>query len=126
MKTWVCQRDGSCCRLPKSVVMTFDEARTLANLSDKATRQPQFLRRTDGFYTMPAGPCPFFRDKACAVYESRPFSCRRFMCARWDVKAEPFRDDPMPMILVDRDLKRSYAKNQAKHQGWAQLMGWKS
>ena len=127
MKTWTCQREGSCCTKPVAVVMTTAEQEALMSHPAAAGKTIQFEAHPEGVWVaMKAGPCPFY-DKpngACSVYESRPYNCRRFQCGRWDTSQEAFPVDPMRIIRSDNDLRWSYAKNQAAHHAWAVEHGW--
>ena len=80
----------------------------------------------DGWTLLAAHPCPFYdtAQKACAVYEDRPYNCRRFQCGRWNVQAEPFTMRPLALIKSDNDLRWSYDANQREHQPWALAHGW--
>lgn len=95
----------------------------MTNLADRAPRPVRFIRRHDGFLNLVAGPCPFF-DDGCAIYDNRPYNCRRFQCGRWDAKSEPWMPDPMPAIVADKKLRRSYDLNQNAAQVWAIAHGW--
>ncbi len=125
MTTWTCQRDGACCTQPEAVVMTTAEWRELANAP--AFRPVVIDQSRDGWVALKAHPCPYYdlAAKACSVYDKRPMNCRRFLCGRWNAKAQPFMSDPMPLIRSNNDLRWTYAKNQRAHEPWALAHGWK-
>ena len=125
MKTWTCQQVGECCQQTPGVTMTLAEAKIVTGLADRAARPLTWTERPEhGFVTLIAAPCPFYKN-GCAIYESRPYNCRRGGCFRWFPRTEAFANDPMPRINADRDLKRSYAQQQRKAQRWAVAHGWK-
>lgn len=81
----------------------------------------------EGWVALRAQPCPFYSDAGgCAVYDVRPYNCRRFQCGRWEPSRQPFAIDPMPVIRADNDLRWSYSKNQRQHAAWALAHGWEA
>lgn len=85
-----------------------------------------------GFVKLKAQPCPLFLFGECSVYEHRPFNCRRFVCLRPDVKAEPFEQDEfgqnlnlMERVATSRPALRLAQKVQRKAHRWAIKHGWK-
>jgi Fe-S-cluster containining protein len=83
-------------------------------------------RSEKGWTALAAHPCPFYdrQAKACQVYDDRPYNCRRFQCGRWNVQAEPFTSNPLPIIRSNNDLRWTYDKNQRDHMPWALAHGW--
>jgi Fe-S-cluster containining protein len=107
--------------------MTPQELSVLTSLPMAASVQLQTETSADGrFVTMQAKPCPFYDAirRSCAVYEHRPYNCRRFQCGRWDTRTQPYQNDPMPAIKADNDLRWSYGRNQQQHSAWALAHGW--
>lgn len=131
---WHCQREGSCCRLTRAVVMTPAERDLLlARRPDLADR---FVAAADGFVALLARPCPLLAvdaegRAACTVYEVRPYSCRRFGCYRPDPTIEPYEEGPdgecrnlVDRVMQSREVRRAYALQQRKSQRWALRQGW--
>lgn len=112
-KSWTCHQSGDCCRTPPFIVMTDAEAKLMVARADRATRDLVFRPDTrEGYVQMLAGPCPFLHGEAtCAVYDVRPYNCRRFACLRGfrgtDTEAHAVR------VLIQR-----------KAQVWADAHGW--
>ena len=76
----------------------------------------------------PNGVCPLFTrmegQGTCTVHEVRPYNCRRWGCYRTDYTQPPDMR-PIPVhALSNRDLRRQYARAQAKAQVWADAHGW--
>lgn len=122
---WTCVRDGACCTIPAEVVVTPEEAQAMIAHPRAAGIDARWQVRSDGLIALQARPCPFYQQKACVVYDTRPYNCRRFMCGRRDVQAEAFTENPVPMILADRGLRRTARRLQDKAQRWARTHGWR-
>src|SRR6266436_5408299 len=96
---WACRRCGESCRLPEAVVMTLEEQVVVQAAADKVLTMGQLSKmvwepsETAGFVNLKARPCPLLTEDGgnpvCSIRESRPYSCRRFMCLRPDPKTEP-------------------------------------
>lgn len=119
---WACSRRGDCCRQPAYVVMTPQERTAIEQASTRPLSwspdaDPRFVR-------LSAGPCPLLDPSGlCSVYEVRPFNCRRYLCGREG--HQPFVNTGVPVrVLLDRDFRRQYERNQRKAQRWALTMGW--
>jgi phosphoadenosine phosphosulfate reductase len=75
---------GKCCEVQgtdKILLTTKHEAVALALLTgrrmDKSVGRPLAQMRTD---VVRAAPCPFLKEGACTVYDSRPQVCRAYQC----------------------------------------------
>ncbi len=128
---WQCQGSGECCRKPKRVTMTYAERRELEAAAKQglASRKLEFrYNKVIGMTDMVTGPCSFVTDdNKCNAYDVRPYSCRRFMCMRPDVSAEPLTDRMTDLRLRVLPLAREmYRENQAQAQPWALAHGWKA
>jgi len=126
---WKCQSSGECCTIPKEVVMTKQEAAHLvARAPTTITLQFRPVEKDSRMVAMKAGPCPLFIFHSCIVYEHRPYNCRRFICMRPDVKAEPLEEDGwknhMDRVNTNRTMRRLAIRNQKKAQRWGNKMGW--
>lgn len=119
---WHCSQRGDCCRTLGRITMSPEEAQLLRARAGE--RVLLFEHREDGFVTLLGSPaCPFY-DHGCTVYDVRPYNCRRFMCFR--ERDEPF--NPVAIenaIILIRDLRRQYDRNQRAAQPWADAHGWK-
>lgn len=129
---WQCQKSGECCTLPAEVVMTREE-RLAVLLAAPGSIHTQWRDMGGNLVALKAQPCPFYIFKSCQVYESRPFSCRRFACMRPDVKTEPFEvGGPLgcknlsDRIATSRVALRLARKIQRKAHRWATRHGWTS
>lgn len=123
---WKCQKSGDCCRIPKELVMTKEEASALT-MHAPSTITLQFRPVEDNFVSMKAGPCPLFVFHTCLVYEHRPYSCRRFGCMRPDTNAEPFEPSGANMrdrTETNRKARKLAIRMQAKAMPWAKKHGW--
>lgn len=125
---WTCCRSGDCCTQIAEVVMTKEEAAVLVHQAPKEIAM-HFRPVDDRFVALKAGPCPLYAFESCLVYSVRPYNCRRFVCLRPDVHAEPF--DPSGANLTDRVktsrvARRMAEKVQRKAQRWANAHGWLS
>lgn len=124
---WKCQKSGDCCTKIAEVVMTKEEAAELVHHAPPTVTM-KFRDQGDGFVAMKAEPCPLFIFKRCIVYEHRPYNCRRFVCLRPDVKAEPFEPsgaNMMDRVKTNRKALRIAADEQRRAQRWARKHGWK-
>jgi Fe-S-cluster containining protein len=88
-ESFICKRCGDCCTKQESIAFT---ERDIKNVSNKKNLSPQeFIERYGlglvsnpgnlEFYRLPTrtiGGCPFYSDKACSIYDSRPQVCRGF------------------------------------------------
>ncbi len=105
--------------------MSEPERRLILEYVTEATRATLVFRpMTQGFVALQAAPCPLYdaSAKACSVYPVRPYNCRRFVCLRPDVTAEPFEADGSNMIdrvTSSRIARRIAEKFQRKAQRWA-------
>ena len=73
-----------------------------------------------------AGPCPFVTDaNTCAVYDVRPFNCRRFGCMRADVGAVAFGSSEMTALADVPEIRAEMVAIQAEAQPWALAHSWK-
>jgi len=119
--TWNCRQCGDCCRTIKAVIMTPAEA---VELQRAAPDVPVVFREWDRrTVRLIANPCPYLRGTQCLVHAVRPYNCRRYLCFR--EPGEPFVDTPIPhRALVNPSLRRQYAANQRRAQGWARQHGW--
>lgn len=126
--SWKCQSSGDCCRVPKAVVMTFAERRELEAVAHKASRPLRWLYNARPSMTqLQTAPCPFVTpENQCAVYDVRPFSCRRYACMREDVKAEPFRDESTADIAARKpEALPQLLQIQRDGQKWAIAHSWR-
>lgn len=79
-----------------------------------------------------AQPCPFVTDRnACAIYDIRPYNCRRFGCFRPEPAREPLdlTADGVVLNFVDRfqasrRVRQEAERLQARAQPWALAHGW--
>lgn len=127
---WKCQRSGDCCSLPAEVMMTKEEAAILVHHAPKEIKL-HFRPEGDRFVALKAQPCPLFLWGGCAVYEYRPYNCRRFACMRPDPKTESwaFTESGDCANLWDRLATSRIARRlgqliQRKAQKWARAHGW--
>lgn len=127
---WKCQKSGECCTIPQEIVMTREEANTLV-FHAPTTIVLQFRPANEDatMLAMKAGPCPLYVFHTCLVYENRPYNCRRFLCMRPDVKAEPLEGDGWKnhddRVRTNRHMRRMAIRNQKDAQKWADAHGWK-
>lgn len=134
---WTCARTGDCCQRGP-VLRTAERDALLAAhpalaIPDDFTPVPGL---PGGFLRWHRDPCPALVESAgggtrCAVYPTRPFNCRRFMCLRPNPKDEPLEiGGPMgcwnasTRVQVSRAARRFYAHNQRRAQRWALSYGW--
>lgn len=124
---WRCQSSGDCCRIPKSVVMTYDERKELEAVAHLALRPLRWRHHKDPrMETLVAQPCPFVTDdNRCAAYDVRPYACRRFGCMRADV-SEPFHDvDTSEIARKNPSAFPMLMQLQHDAQPWAIAHGWR-
>lgn len=136
---WQCQRDGSCCEQPGEVVMTHAERAAIEGSgypSSPATLS--WLPHADSrFVRLSAGPCPLFARDAqgkgvCAVYDVRPFNCRRFGCFRPSPEREAFEPEANVIgcanlrerLEQSGQVRREFQKLADKAREWALSHGW--
>jgi Fe-S-cluster containining protein len=131
---FVCDQRGDCCRHPPFVLMTEDEAVLLEAARDRATRELDWQEDEPSgrFVKLMGKPCPFLdADGLCAVYEIRPYNCRRFICGRPSGSSEPWQEtrDGRCANVTER-LSQSVAffrhadELQTAAQPWALAHGW--
>jgi Fe-S-cluster containining protein len=86
-----------------------------------------------GMVALSAKPCPFLEGRStCAIYDIRPYNCRRFGCFRPNPAVEPFEEGSGPLgclnfaerFAVSRVVRRAAASIQRKAQVWARAHGW--
>lgn len=126
-RTWSCAQTGDCCH--GDVRVSHDEALLLRAQWRSATKPVVLEPLESGFWLLRGGPCPFLTaDQQCAVYEVRPYVCRRFVCYR--AAGEVF--DPsgdlgcanLSQRLTIREYRKDYARRQQDAQRWALTHGW--
>lgn len=135
--------------MPQAVTMTLDEQAVVQAAADKALTLGQLSKMVwepsemAGFVNLKARPCPLLIDVSgkpvCSIRESRPYSCRRFMCLRPEPEQEPLQFVPLTNLLTygnvgvinlrerlvhSRVARRMYEKNQRKAMRWADKHGW--
>ena len=122
MSEWQCMRTGDCCRIPSRVTMTPEERRALEQA--RPDIPAQWVTHPDGFVDLVAGPCPYLDGNDCAVYEVRPYNCRRYLCGR--EPGDPFEPGiAIPLKMLIRPERRDqYHRNQVEAQTWATQHGW--
>ena len=109
--------------------MRTEEWRELADRVPQRAVTLDRSREAKGWIALKAAPCPFYDygERACTVYDVRPYNCRRFMCGRWDVTKEPFIDSRTAMltkIAADNDLRWSFRRMMTAAIAWAVAHGW--
>lgn len=123
---WQCCRSGDCCTKIEEVVMT--RAERTAILPRIIEGIVTVWRDLDeSFVALKAGPCPLYVFGDCTVYDVRPYNCRRFVCLRPDVTAEPFEANGanmMDRVVTSRPMRRLAQRVQQKAQQWAASHGW--
>lgn len=107
--------------------MTKEEAAVLVHEAPVGVRMEFRPEGTSNFVALKAGPCPLYIFGACTVYAHRPYNCRRYICLRPDVRAEPF--DPtganlMDRVKTNRKARRMAEQAQRKARRWADQHGW--
>lgn len=130
--SWACFRSGDCCERVERVAMTFSERRLLEAHGKRLGLTLQWRAGDRPTFTaLVARPCPFLtRDAdglaACAVYDERPYNCRRWMCGRSSAD-EICEQRPIPLrVLRSHELRADYTALQAAAQPWADAHGWRS
>lgn len=105
--------------------MTKEEAAAIVHAAPSEI-QMSFRPVDNGMVALKALPCPLFAFNRCLVYAVRPFNCRRYVCLRPDVKAEPFDGDRnmMDRVKTSRVARRIAERHQRKAQRWARTHGW--
>lgn len=132
---WTCQQSGECCSIPDEVLMTTHELQVIQQtmLEDDMLHGIEVVFREAGesMVAMRAHPCPFYIFKSCAVYNVRPFNCRRFGCMRPDPKTEPYETDTVTgcknltdRLAQSRVARRLYEVYQRHAQRWGWAHGW--
>lgn len=122
-------RSGDCCTQPDEVVMTTQERAVLEAVVPEGTALKWSTTPDSRFVSLKAGPCPLLARDArgstfCTVYAARPYACRRWGCFRDDC-SQPVDLSPVPLhVLKDRNLRRQYARMQARAMPWALAHGW--
>jgi Fe-S-cluster containining protein len=125
---WECHRCGDCCTKPEWLTLTDAELDQVI-LASGARYDLQVRQLPQGFAQLKTGPCPFhFRDKhgraGCAVYEARPYNCRRYMCGRPTCETE-WDPAPVPKIVAEtKALRLVYRDQQKRCMWWALRHGW--
>ena len=126
---WRCSGRGDCCR-QLEVVMTQEERALVLRVAPE-DRRPLWKPDRDGFAVMKGAPCPFLTDDVrCAIYEHRPFNCRRFRCYRvgnepWEVDEHGNCRNVTERLIQSREIRRDYELKQRKAQRFALANGWK-
>jgi Fe-S-cluster containining protein len=110
---------------------TQEAAKILTTQPRHLTDRMNWTWHGDGFVSLLGQPCPFLSaTNDCAIYDIRPYNCRRFMCLR--AKDEPFEHGPdgclnlTDRLAQSRDARMQYRDNQRRAQRWAVDMGWKN
>lgn len=123
---WKCKHSGDCCTIPKETVMTKEEAAVLVHHAP-STIHLNFRPIDEKFVALQQQPCPLFVFGGCLVYSVRPYNCRRFLCMRPDIKAEPFEASGANMTArteTNRAAWRMAKTNQRRARRWADKHGW--
>lgn len=126
MGAWRCGQSGDCCRHTAYVVMTDSERAVLEAAGTSVSPLVWLDPPAPGRQALKAAPCPFLQaDNACGVYESRPFTCRRYGCFRQD--GEPYYEAAQLLEFRTRtdNAVRSQRKSmQRVAQTWGRAHGW--
>src|SRR5689334_8410128 len=116
---WTCRKEGSCCREPDEVVMTHAERAEIERAAASSVVLSWREHEDGRFVRLMAHPCPLYLGETCAVYDVRPFNCRRFACQRADYTTQRYDQGPQT-----RQDKRQLIVIQRHAQKWGRSHGW--
>jgi Fe-S-cluster containining protein len=88
-----CKKCGECCRRNNPILLKRSEVAVIAkHLGSSYKKLKKRLKlvpaRRQGYFYMPATPCPFLRGNRCSIYAVRPEVCRLFPAGKiiYDMK----------------------------------------